>query len=394
MAGIIIRKWLLPTLILGSLLPGLFLASYAAENENPETQEARIIPEYLDVETCLACHEDDPTEDPIELPRNKHWLKSDPRSPGSKESGCESCHGPGSEHLNKEGEINVPGLVTFGENPNVPAAQQNQMCLNCHQNDVNHWQGSLHDNDDIACASCHAVHSTDPTLDKLKEQAYCYNCHQNVRAESYRPFGHPIKDELIRCTDCHNPHGSPGPALLHQFSLNDNCYSCHAEKRGPYLWEHEPVTEDCSLCHLPHGSVHPALLIRRPPMLCQQCHQSASITHARQGFYFGKAIPDGGHEYDHSHDNSHSNSNDNSHDNSNENESGDGGHDDHENDNDQDNDQSHDSDQDHDQTQEGPGGSEARVEGGTSRFLLGGSCLNCHSRTHGSNHPSGFQLMR
>jgi len=129
-------------------------------------------------------------------------------------------------------------------------------------------------------------------------------------------------------------------------------------------------------------------------MLCQQCHQSASVTHARQGFYFGKPIPDQGHDYDHSHDNSHANSNDNSRDNSNENESGDGGHDDHDNDSDHDNDQDHDSDQDHQQIQEGTGGSALRVEGGTSRFLLGGSCLNCHSQVHGSNHPSGYQLMR
>ena len=39
--------------------------------------------------------------------------------------------------------------------------------------------------------------------------------------------------------------------------LNDTCYDCHAEFRGPYLWEHAPVPEDCSNCHDPHGSNHP-----------------------------------------------------------------------------------------------------------------------------------------
>jgi hypothetical protein len=29
-----------------------------------------------------------------------------------------------------------------------------------------------------------------------------------------------------------------------------------------------------------------------------------------------------------------------------------------------------------------------------SQFLLGQSCLNCHSQVHGSNHPSGSKLMR
>jgi len=29
-----------------------------------------------------------------------------------------------------------------------------------------------------------------------------------------------------------------------------------------------------------------------------------------------------------------------------------------------------------------------------SGFLLAGSCMNCHSQVHGSNHPSGVKLMR
>ena len=35
-----------------------------------------------------------------------------------------------------------------------------------------------------------------------------------------------------------------------------------------------------------------------------------------------------------------------------------------------------------------------RPIGTPSRFLLGQSCLNCHSQVHGSNHPSGSKLMR
>ena len=65
------------------------------------------------------------------------------------------------------------------------------------------------------------------------------------------------------------------PALLTRPTLNQTCYTCHAEKRGPFLWEHAPVAEDCSNCHTPHGSVNPALLLSRPPLLCQQCHSQA-----------------------------------------------------------------------------------------------------------------------
>lgn len=79
----------------------------------------------------------------------------------------------------------------------------------------------------------------------------------------------------MRCSDCHNPHGSTGPSLLARSNVNETCYRCHAEKRGPFLWEHAPVREDCSNCHEPHGSNHPSLLKNRGPYLCQQCHLAA-----------------------------------------------------------------------------------------------------------------------
>jgi DmsE family decaheme c-type cytochrome len=79
----------------------------------------------------------------------------------------------------------------------------------------------------------------------------------------------------MTCTDCHNPHDGSNDFLLARSTVNDTCYTCHAEKRGPFLWEHAPVTEDCTLCHNAHGSNHAALLKQRSPLLCQQCHSIA-----------------------------------------------------------------------------------------------------------------------
>ena len=79
------------------------------------------------------------------------------------------------------------------------------------------------------------------------------------------------------CSDCHNPHGSTGPKLVKKNSVNETCYQCHAEKRGPFLFEHRPAVEDCTNCHTPHGSNVAPLLKTRPPMMCQQCHDG---THA------------------------------------------------------------------------------------------------------------------
>ena len=87
----------------------------------------------------------------------------------------------------------------------------------------------------------------------------------------------------MSCVDCHNPHGSITRPLLKNDSVNETCAACHAEKRGPFLWEHAPVRESCANCHAPHGSNHERLLVSARPFLCQQCH-SPPVGHPGQFF--------------------------------------------------------------------------------------------------------------
>ena len=82
----------------------------------------------------------------------------------------------------------------------------------------------------------------------------------------------PVREGKMTCSSCHNPHGTVTPTLLRENSLNDSCYRCHTEKRGPFLWTHAPVPESCSNCHDPHGSNHESMLKVAKPRLCQQCH--------------------------------------------------------------------------------------------------------------------------
>ena len=62
-------------------------------------------------------------------------------------------------------------------------------------------------------------------------------------------------------------------SMVKQPTINDQCYSCHADKRGPYVFNHPPVEENCASCHNPHGSVHYKLLNEHTPNLCQDCHE-------------------------------------------------------------------------------------------------------------------------
>jgi DmsE family decaheme c-type cytochrome len=116
----------------------------------------------------------------------------------------------------------------------------------------------------------------DKVRDKLTQPEVCTSCHKEQRAQISRPSRHPIKEGKVACTDCHNPHGTAGVKLLVRDTVVDTCYTCHMEKRGPFVFNHQPVTEDCSNCHNPHGTTVANLLKSRPPFLCQQCHEPTS----------------------------------------------------------------------------------------------------------------------
>ena len=139
-----------------------------------------------------------------------------------------------------------------------------------------HWSGSKHDFADVPCASCHEIHALkDKVLVKATQPDVCFNCHVAQRSQSLMFSHHPIREGKVVCSDCHNPHGSFGPKNLAKLTINETCYGCHAEKRGPFLWEHAPVREDCTNCHTPHGATQPRLLKIRAPWLCNSCHSES-----------------------------------------------------------------------------------------------------------------------
>jgi DmsE family decaheme c-type cytochrome len=180
----------------------------------------------------------------------------------------------------------------------MPKDEQNAVCLGCHDDRAwFHWSGSTHDIEDTACVDCHDIHTANDPVRSLDSQpGVCFNCHREQRAQFLRQSRHPVQawtdmsshTGLMACTDCHKPHGSSGPGDLIHNTVNETCYECHAEKRGPFLWEHAPVREDCSNCHTPHGSNYENLLTGRQPWLCQQCHSTA---YHPSGAYSGTGIP-------------------------------------------------------------------------------------------------------
>lgn len=239
--------------------------------------------DYVGMDTCITCHAD----------QGKHFQNTlmghafaRPRTDLEK-LGCEACHGPGRAHVEAGGgKDTIP--IRFTKDSKNTAEEKNNACLSCHQKGNRmFWNGSPHESRNIACVDCHIGH--EPQTKKLsadsrfnaplsdvqtrkQQPELCLTCHLMRRAQLQRSSHMPYREGKVTCSSCHNPHGTPNPYQLIHASTNENCYSCHAERRGPFLWEHPPVMENCANCHEPHGTNNPQLLKVRMPRVCDSCH--------------------------------------------------------------------------------------------------------------------------
>ena len=234
----------------------------------PAAPAAQLPPGYAGADTCALCHENRATD----LAHSRHGQINDPRSPAAT-LGCESCHGPGQAHVDDDAKGNIK---RFGA---LKPVEVNATCLTCHNRGAHAgWEGSTHESRNLSCTTCHSVHnpaSPQKQLVKATETATCASCHRLQVTKTERAVAHmPVREGKMACSSCHNPHGSIAnvKALKTGNSVAESCTSCHAEMRGPTLWEHAPVRESCTTCHDPHGSSNDRMLTTRMPMLCQRCH--------------------------------------------------------------------------------------------------------------------------
>ena len=181
--------------------------------------------EFVGSEACETCHEDI-TKDF----KTATHARLTARGENAKSMGCESCHGPGSKHVEAGG-----------------------------------GRGNIIN-----------PHGSPET---------CFQCHLEVRARFELPHHHPVLENKMSCGDCHNPHKGNaikgGGTALHQtlkggglgfLTMNETCLQCHTSQRGPFVFEHEAVREGCVSCHSPHGSVNQRMLNERSSTLCLKCH--------------------------------------------------------------------------------------------------------------------------
>jgi DmsE family decaheme c-type cytochrome len=222
---------------------------------------------YVGAETCKSCHEDVYNA----WEKTPHWKTTLNKEPSHQ--GCEGCHGPGAEHVAGGGDKSK--IYTFaGAKPEAITKR----CLACHESnpEQREFMRSTHNENGITCTNCHSVHHS--TLEYLlvkKQTPLCFSCHAEQRADFQKPFHHRVEEGLIKCADCHNAHGASRDRQLRSTPDQDMvCLKCHSDKRGPFVFEHEPVkAEGCQTCHTAHGSPYPRMLLTaRVNTLCLQCH--------------------------------------------------------------------------------------------------------------------------
>jgi len=223
--------------------------------------------------------------------------------------GCEECHGNGSLHVDGGGDTSK--IISLKKRS---ATDANGVCLSCHAGDqsTRHWATGAHAANKVRCIDCHQVHADAAKVAKIANTAFdtatrdtqnanrvspetnvfvqarsvsneaCLRCHQTERAQLSMPYHHPLREGKMSCADCHDPHGGTSGRNLRTANVNELCLSCHAQYRGPFAYQHPPVSENCLSCHAVHGSPNTNLLTVSEPALCLQCHS---------GHHNGAALP-------------------------------------------------------------------------------------------------------
>jgi DmsE family decaheme c-type cytochrome len=194
---------------------------------------------------------------------------------------CEACHGGGSVHAESEERADV----------RFPSVSD---CLVCHAagRDTHlAWGTGEHSRAGLLCSDCHDPHETTRRhLRPAKTTAFapaafthlddasrlCVECHDDVAARFTFPSRHPVREGMMACTSCHDPHEDRRVALGDRTQL---CAGCHQDYMGPWVYEHLPVAEDCTECHDPHGAAAEPLLETPQPVICLECHSIADLWH-------------------------------------------------------------------------------------------------------------------
>jgi tetratricopeptide (TPR) repeat protein len=213
---------------------------------------------------------------------------------------CESCHGPGSDHVDwaekedKDYNSEKGLLVTLDERKGV------NWTINPETGNAQRSKSKDTDTEIEVCARCHSRRSIiwedyehgkslmDTHLPTLIEEGYYYPDGQIL--EEVYVHGSFLQSKMygkgVTCTDCHNPH-----SLKLKKEGNELCNTCHLSSKYDSIAHHNHKLDsegaECIGCHMPDKNymvIDPrhdhSIRIPRPdqsiefgtPNACNNCH--------------------------------------------------------------------------------------------------------------------------
>ena len=237
------------------LIPLLLASGLAGPQQQAPAEPPQL--EEIGREMCLVCHELKPS-----FAHTPHAGLE-----------CESCHGPGNLHAEAGGGDTLSLAL-------LKSADVNSRCMSCHSktDEVAGFGGGPHGRGGLSCVTCHISHPDRPGLSLIKADrstTLCSDCHRPEAADFRKPFHHPVPEKAMECDDCHLSHSRDlGRESQLELGSAHGCVSCHADKKGPFVFEHPPgKLSGCETCHQPHGSQNARMLTRNSVMqLCLECH--------------------------------------------------------------------------------------------------------------------------
>ncbi len=186
-------------------------------------------------------------------------------------AGCEMCHGAGKAHADAEQAAHGDDAKTAAASKlifsfNANPKQNSARCMQCHETSKQQSQfdHSTHAARGVGCNDCHSPHLTEaaenprseriqgaqakffsvPSLPeesrwlnssllKKSQPELCYNCHGDVRAQFALQTHHRVPEGLMKCTDCHSPHGTSNRHELTQSGWESYARSAMRRSAAP-----------------------------------------------------------------------------------------------------------------------------------------------------------------
>jgi len=196
---ITLMLWFLDTQLAGAAGQDGKLSAVSLKDAEKSTGKSVDAADFVGSETCSTCHAE--------------VLKSFAGNPhaklamlhGGKGITCEGCHGPGKAHVESGGDATK--IFRFSQ---ATAKQVDATCLGCHEQAHPNFERSPHGEAGVGCTSCHRVHASGNDLSLLKapQPGLCYTCHTSTESAFALPFHHQVDEGLMKCSDCHDTHGT------------------------------------------------------------------------------------------------------------------------------------------------------------------------------------------